>query len=154
MAFHSMFEFTGARSLQDNSVDLWGQPVTIFRPRAPMKMQGYENEYEYEQSSSKAVIDFKPKRRVFYHYNWFPEDEDQIVQVYFKIAVPVECDMFIRTVTIDDSGFEQVSPYGDLIFRIVKIGDEGKYRVLRRICFATAITDSTLYDKLKVKAAT
>ena len=147
MAFHTMFDYTAARAVQDMAIDKLGAVCTIFTPKrsADMQMQGYENEYDFTQAPSKCFIDFPVKRRVFYHFNWFPENEDQIVMAYFTLATEIAVDQFIRTTVI-----EQVSPYGDLLFRVVKIGDDGKYKALKRTVFLSANVDRIMYEKLVV----
>jgi len=141
----NMKTFAKTGSLQDSIVSLHGEPCTVFRSVDPVRMQGYENRIEYNQRSSKVYIDFHVKRRWFYHFNWFPENEDRISMGYFSLGEDLAQDDYIRTKTI-----EHVSPYGDLLFKVVKIGDDGRYYTLRRIAFLYAIDDSTLYETLKV----
>jgi hypothetical protein len=140
-----MFTFTEARGAQDSAIDKFGAWVTLFTPSAPLTMSGYENLADFTQAKAKCFIDFNPKRRVFYHFNWFPENEDQVIMAYFPLATAVAVDQFVRTTTI-----EQVSPYGDLLFKIVKVGDDGKYRPLKRTVFLNAVSDPHMFDALKV----
>jgi hypothetical protein len=148
MAFRSMFTYTEARGAQDSAIEKFGAWVTIFAPSSPIKMQGYEDLSSFTKTQARCFIDFHVKRRVFYHFNWFPENEDQVTLAYFPLTTPVAVDWFIRTATIDE-----VSPYGDLIFKIVKIADDGKYRSLKRTVFLNAITDKLMYDKLVLNEA-
>lgn len=141
-----MKTYTMAGNVQDRSVDIWGEPCTIFRASEPITMQGYENDYHFEQRLSKVAIDFQVKRRWFYHFNWFPENEDRLSMGYFHLSEDIAVDDFIRTKTI-----EHVSPYGDLMFRIVKIGDMGKFFSLKRVAFLYAIDDQNMYRLLEVK---
>jgi len=149
MAFHSMFDYTAARNVQDRSIEIYGAPCTVFKPKdgKPLVMQGYENLSEMDQFSSKVFVDFHPKRRVFYHFNWFPEGDTQVTMGFFTLSTPVAADWFIRTKTM-----EQVSPYGDILFRVVYVVDDGKYKALKRTVFMTAISDRTMYEFMKVKA--
>ena len=146
MAFHSMFVYTGARAVQNSAIRKLGAPVTIFKSTKPIVMQGYENLETFDQFPERCFIDFHVKRRVFYHFNWFPENEDQITLGYFPLESPVAADWFVRTKQIGE-----LSPYGDIIFKIVKVGDDGKYQPLKRTVFMTALTDAVLYEKLQVK---
>jgi hypothetical protein len=146
MAFRSMFTYDIAQKTQDAVLKHMGVEVTVFAPRDPLRMQGYENLADFDQFKAVCFIDFNPKRRVFYHFNWFPEDQDQVIAAYFPVATNVAVDWFIRTKTI-----QQVSPYGDLLFKIVKIGDDGKYIPLKRTVFLNAVSDATMLEFLEVK---
>lgn len=147
MAFRSMFTYTGARAAQDKAIEKFGAWVTVFEPVVPLNMQGYENLSEFRQFRAQCSIDFHVKRRVFYHFNWFPENEDQVTMAYFPLITDLKVDWYIRTAVA-----EQVSPYGDMLFKIVKVADDGKYRTLRRIAFLNAVSDQNMYDHLKVEA--
>ena len=83
---------------------------------------------------------------MYYHFNWFPEDQAELSIAYFELNAPVAAESFIRTATIDG-----VSSYGDMIFKIVKIFDEGMFRVLKRTCFIKPLSDQNLADLLKVE---
>jgi len=143
VAFRSMFTYDIAKNAQDAVLGHMAFDVTVFAPRNPIEMQGYEHEVEFNSFVTKCFIDFNPKRRVFYHFNWFPEDESQVTMAFFGVDIPVAIDWFIRTSTI-----EQVAPCGDLLFKVVKIADDGKYRVLKRTCFLNAVSDSFMMERL------
>jgi len=148
MAFHPLSTFTAARTMQGGVIGLFGAPVTLFTPvEGAVAMQGYEDRFDFNQSTVQCFIDFNPKRRVFYHFNWFPEDETQVTMGYFPLDTAIAVDCFLRTTVIN-----QVSPYGDLLFRVVKILDDGKYQPLKRTVAMTAISDSQMYERFKVVA--
>jgi hypothetical protein len=134
--------------MQDSTVERFGIPVATWRPRQKQTMVGYEtlNPENYIPDRTKCYIDFTPKRRAFYHFNWFPEGEAQVIAMYFYIGTPVEVDMLVRTVP-EDLGSESVMPSGDLLFRISKIFDEGKYKVLKRTCFGVIVPDRDVMER-------
>jgi hypothetical protein len=147
MALRPMREFRATQLMQDAVVDRHGIPVVIWRPIDKQKMVGYEMDPTlYTQDYTKCYINFSPKRRVFYHFNWFPEGEAQVIGMFFFLSTPVEADMLIRTVP-EESGAESAMPSGDLLFRISKVFDEGKYKVLKRTCFGVIVPDKTMLDR-------
>lgn len=149
MALHNMHNFRASSSVQDAVIDKFGIPVVIFKPKATLKMIGYEHvdPTQWDKFTGvKAYIDFNPKRRVFYHYNWFPEGDTQVQSIAFPISFPIVADMLVRTSPMPGVT-ESSMPSGDLLFRIVKVVEEGKYKVLKRLCFAVLVPDRTLYEK-------
>lgn len=134
---------------QAAEVEIWGLPVTLFLPRQ-RNMEGYEDELNkspggnYDTALSKAFIDLQPKRGVFYKYNWFPENQDELTAITFHPSVSVFADCYVRSL-IDPSN---PSPFGDLMFKIVRVFDTGKYQVLQRVAFAVPVTDQQTWAML------
>jgi hypothetical protein len=156
------FEYTSLVELHDATVRVWGQPMTVWSP-SRRDMLGYENQTEaypvnddeethepdetynqiFSHKETKGLINFKPKRGVFYHYNWFPDKQEELVQAAFFSNSGVRASDYIRTRTI-----QQVSVYGDMIFRVERVFDEGKYKQLRRIYFLRPVVDQQLANLL------
>jgi hypothetical protein len=112
-------------------------------------MEGYEDvlnskkpNYRYI-SPVKAFVDLQPRRSVFYKFNWFPEDQDELTAITFHPAVEVFADSFVRTTVAGNP-----SPYGDLLFKIVRVFDTGKYKVLSRVCFGKPMVDQQVWKML------
>lgn len=147
MAYNNLFNYKAALSYQDKMVDIQGVVVTLFKPVALEKV-GYEdvdNSGRFIPTKQKCMVDFNPGRKVYYHFNWFPDDMADLSVAFFRTEVEIGAEYFFRTATI-----EQVSPYGDLVFKVVRVFDEGKYSVLKRTCFVRAINDRQLFETLVV----
>jgi hypothetical protein len=149
MGIESLQSFNDPLLFQDSVVDKLGYPVTVFR-QAKMAEQnlGYED-LNFEWTTVKTWINFSPDRRIFYKYNWFPEEgkEDLVSLAFFPASFPIAFDMKIRTSVI-----ESVSPAGDVMLKVVKLNDTGLFKTLRRSAFLMPITDRTLYEKLVPKS--
>ena len=145
--FQAMMGYNYLLNQQAAEVDRYGVPVTVAAPKV-RTMEGYEDELNkkkenYEFSVVKAFIDFNPKRGVFYKFNWVPEDADELVAVVFHPSMAVFADVFIRTTAVGNP-----SPYGDVLLKVVKVFDTGKYQVLNRTCFCKVMSDEQLWRML------
>jgi hypothetical protein len=128
-----------------------GPLVNLFVPVDYTRL-GYEdvdNRFKFQNHTLNCFIDFNPARRVFYHFNWFPEDQQDLSIAYFKLSAPVKEESFIRTKVLGND-----SPYGDMIYKVVKILDEGKFKVLKRTCFVRPVSDSQLNTLLMLPTST
>lgn len=151
--FQDFMHYDAALRQQADEIRIFGVPVTVYLPK-DRSMQGYELELNpslssYQIGPSRCFIDFAPKRSVFYRHNWFPEGQESLVMVTFTPDTAISADAIIRTV--DTVGTP--SPYGDLLLKIVKFFDIGKYQVLQRQCFAKVMNDEQLWKTLTAKAA-
>lgn len=132
---------------QASEIDHWGVGVTLAAPKN-RTMEGYEpelnvNRDNYDYSIARAFIDFNPKRSVFYKFNWVPEDADEMVAVTFHPSFSVITDTFVRTTAVGNP-----SPYGDILLKIVKVVDTGKFKVIQRMHFAKVMEDEQLWKML------
>ena len=138
---------------QEDEIRIFGAPVSLFLPKN-RSMQGYELELNptldsFVQDHAKCFIDWSPKRSVFYRFNWFPDGQDSLVAVTFSPQTTMVADALIRTV--DQLGNE--GPYGDVLLKVVKLFDVGKYQVLSRVCFAKVLNDEQLWKVIAPRAA-
>jgi|WetSurMetagenome_2_1015567.scaffolds.fasta_scaffold198577_2 hypothetical protein len=146
MGFDNVMSYNEIAVTQNKVIDIYGVNMRLYLPKREdqNEMVGYEDQKKYKSRKVKCLIDFNPKRRIFYHFNYFPEDEDRVIPAYFYTYEDIRVDYFIRTFIP-----EEKSPYGDLIYKIIKIIDEGKYRVLKRTCFITPVISEDLQQFLK-----
>jgi hypothetical protein len=147
-----LMKFNATFKQQEEEIRIFGIPVTLYSP-LNRSMQGYELELNptldsYKVDHPKCFIDWAPKRSTFYRFNWFPEGQESLVAVTFSPQVAVFADALIRTA--DQLGNE--SPYGDIILKVVKFFDVGKYQVLSRVCFAKVMNDEQLWSILAPRA--
>lgn len=156
----------GVRDIQDWNVpyeymsrllNVWGQPCTVFVP-TNIKEMGYENmspEFisqttgvtgagtTYKRFNTIIFINFNIKKSVFYHFNYFPDDKDELVTAVLPKNDVVLQDAYIRTAQT-----EQVSKWGDLLFKVVSVKDDGMYSTLKRVYFLRPVVDSELHNLL------
>lgn len=143
----------------DRLVALWGQPVTVFIPSSFREL-GYENQSPsrildqtgvpstgttFERWNTEAFIDFKVQRRTLYHFNWFPQDADELCTAFFKFSANVGEGAYVRTAQLDNA-----SKWGDLLFRVVKVMEDGRYQALKRYHFLRPVVGSELHNLLEL----
>lgn len=147
LAYDRLFGFKFTQSPQDSLVEKLGTSVYLFIPVnfARLGYEDVDNQNKWEIHRPLCFIDFNPARRVYYHFNWFPEDQNDLSIAFFPLSLPVREESFIRTAVLGND-----SPYGDMIFKVVKIFDEGKFQVLKRTCFVRPVADAQLSSILKV----
>ena len=133
----------------DRLVSLWGQPVTVFIPSS-LRELGYENQSPsrildqtgvpstgttFERWNTEAFIDF----------NWFPQDADELCTAFFKFSANVGEGAYVRTAQLDNA-----SKWGDLLFRVVKVMEDGRYQALKRSHFLRPVVGSELHNLLEL----
>jgi hypothetical protein len=144
-----LFDYDAPLSMQVSLINIFGYPVKIFTP-LPHKMTGYENRkgvdgrdtgYEFEDVlTAQGFLDFNPKRRVFYHFNYFPDDEDKVVMGYFNTDNRIKEGCFVKTL---DS-----SPVAGLYYKISRVIDDGLYKALKRTCFLMPMLDRSVIEAM------
>jgi hypothetical protein len=142
----------------DKSLAIYGQPVTVFVPKRQDTL-GYEDLGAWIESltgvkdisnsftmfQANVWIEFNIKRGVYYHFNLNPEDADnkELVMAYLPTNSVVREGAFIRTAV--PSG---ASVWGDLIFSVVRVVDEGQFKTLKRAYFLRPVVSEELRDLL------
>jgi hypothetical protein len=155
MAVNELLEYDSLLKIMDRSLEIYGQPASIWVPKR-QDMLGYEDLGKwaetltgvhdianlYSMYQGKVWIEFNIKRGVFYHFNLNPEDDDnkQLVQAFLPTNSIVREGSFIRTAA---SG--GVSIWGDFIFSVVKVVDEGQFKTLKRTYFMRPVVSEELH---------
>lgn len=140
MSLSELQNYEAVLRMQESAVNILGYDIEIFTPISGKIKVGYETREMYDIFIVKGVLNFNPKRRVFYHFNYFPEAQDSIVLAFFPIDERIKETSYVRTM--------DTSPVSNMLFKIAKIMDDGLFSVLRRTCFLTPIMDSTILEKL------
>ena len=146
MGIEKLQQFNVPLSFQDSVVDKIGWPVTVYQLKDSSKQSfGYEDFLGITWATVKVWINLNVERRVFYHYNYFPEEGKEGVTSFgiFASNFPVQFGMFIRTKVV-----ENVSPLGDLVLKVVKVNDSGMFKSLQRSAFFAVMSDRILYESL------
>lgn len=146
-------------SYNDKQLKIWGQPCTVFIPNNLREM-GYEDQKPDELKESTGVdkvgtvftrintrchINFSVSKSVFYHFNWFPEDAEKLCLAYFPTNAVITAEAYVRTAQV-----AQTSKWGDMIFKIVDIKDDGVFQTLRRNYFLRPVSSAELNNLLQL----
>ena len=143
---------------QNKQLSIWGQPCTIYHPTNKINL-GYEtvNEREVEQLNAdkslstdyskyecKVLINFTVNKSVYYRFNWFPEENEELCLAFFNTDTNIQMGDYIRTSMKNGN----VSIWGDMIFEIRKIQDIGIGNVLQRMYFLKPTNNLDLHKEL------
>ena len=157
MSVENFLNYETYISYMDKCVSLWGQPCTIYSPERRIAL-GYENtnpsEIEkmdsdkvlgnsYKKMESRIWINFTIPKSVFYKKNWFPDEGEELCQAFLNSESPVREGDYIRTATP-----QATSIYGDMLFTVRKIIDEGLAQVLQRTYFLKPCANEDLHFEL------
>jgi hypothetical protein len=144
-------------TFMDRQLEIWGQPATIFSPERKVAF-GYEDttysEIEkrdsdkvlgnkYHKYPARIWINFTLSKSVFYHFNWFPEDSEELCTAFVNSEVPLKENDYVRTAIPGAT-----SIWGDMIFIVAKIKDDGLAQVLKRTYFLKPTNNADLQKEL------
>lgn len=159
MGVENFLNYESYIQLQNKQLEIWGQNCTIFVPENITNL-GYENvtrsetdkmdadsilSNQYRKQTGRIWINFKIEKKVFYKFNYFPEDGEELVVAFMDSSVQIRENSYIRT-TVPGT----TSIWGDLIFEVVHIQDIGLAQVLQRVYFLKATNNQELYRTLSV----
>ena len=161
MGYEALTTYDFYARLQDKSLEIVGQPCTIWVPKQQITL-GYEDVGKWVEQwtgvqnisnsfnvfQAKIWIEFQIKRGVFYHFNMDPnaEENTQLVMGYLPMNSSVREGSFIRTAIPDG-----VSVWGDLTFAVAKPVDEGQFKTLKRTYFLRPIVSAELNRVLDIR---
>jgi len=163
MGYEALSDYDFFLKFQDKALSIVGQPCTIWVPKQQVTL-GYENlgswieqwtgvkdiSNSFSMFQDKIWIEFNIKRGVYYHFNLNPEDEDnkQLVMAFLPTNSLVREGAFIRSAIAGG-----VSVWGDLIFTVARVFDEGQFRTLRRTYLLRPVVSAELNKLLDLKKA-
>jgi hypothetical protein len=158
MSVNDLLEYNAIVQLVDRSLDIYGQPSTVWVPKRQDTL-GYEDLGKWVESLTgvkdianaftpfrmKVWIEFHIKRSVYYHFNLNPEDPDnkELVMAFLPSNSVVREGAFVRTAV--PSG---ASVWGDLLFSVVRPVDEGQFKTLKRTYFMRPVVSAELHRLL------
>ena len=157
MSVENFLKYEAYIKLQDKQLRIWGQPCMIFSPERKVAL-GYEdtnyteiNKMDsdkvlgniYHKHPSRIWINFTIPKSVFYKFNWFPEEGEELCMAVMNSDSKVRENDYVRT-----SLPEATSIWGDMIFEVKKIQDVGLSQVLQRIYFLKPTANADLYKEL------
>lgn len=144
-------------NLQNKQLEIWGQPCSIYAPSNKTAL-GYENtnysetemmnvdkvlSNKFSKTEGRIWINFTIPKSVFYKFNWFPEDGEELCMAFLNSESQVREGDYIRTATT-----EATSIWGNMIFSVKKIQDVGLAQVLQRIYFLKPTANADLHKEL------
>lgn len=154
MSVENFLNYSAYIQLQNRQLEIWGQPCTIYVPKNITNL-GYENvraeEVEamnsdkvlansYSKLETRIWINFTPNKNVFYKFNYFPTDQEELCTAVMKSTSEVRENSYVRTALPS-----QTSIWGDMIFQVVNIKDSGIGKTLERIYFLRPTANADLH---------
>ena len=161
MGYEALANYDFYTRLQDKSLEIVGQPCTIWVPKQQVTLgaedlgkwvetwTGVENiANSFQVFQAKIWIEFQIKRGVYYRFNLDPNDSDnaQLVMAYLPTTSAVREGSFIRTAIPDG-----VSVWGDMCFAVTRIADEGQLKTLKRTYFLRPVVSAELNRVLDLR---
>lgn len=157
MSIENFIQYEAYIKFMDKQLEIWGQPATFFSPERKTAL-GYEDttykEIEkrdsdkvlgnkYHKTQGRIWINFTVSKSVFYHFNWFPEDSEELCTAFVKSDVPLHENDYIRTAIPGAT-----SIWGTLTFIVAAIKDDGIGQVLKRTYFLKPTNNADLEKEL------
>lgn len=157
MSIENLLNYENYIHYMDKQLEIWGQPVMIYSPERKIAL-GYEdtnyNEIDrmnsdevlgnvYHKTPGRIWINFTIQKQVFYKFNWFPEDGEELCMAVINSECPVKENDYIRTALPGAT-----SIYGDMILQVRKIQDIGLAQVLQRLYFLKPTNNADLQKEL------
>ncbi len=154
MAIEDLINYNASLDYFKSGVEIFGQRISFFVPNH-LKMHGNENidkikeeatgvpniATSYKAYSIKGFIDFNLRKSVMFHFNWFPEDADQVCVLVTAPTSLITIDSYVRTSVLEGN-----SVWGDSVFTIRKIFDDGMYKILSRFYMMVPIVSKELNE--------
>jgi hypothetical protein len=147
----TLFDYEAYLSLIEKTLSIYGQPCTVYKP-SNLKAYGYEDIRTSEQSygSSELVntytsfqttcwVEWNIPRKVLYHFNWFPDDSDELSLAFFNVTAEVNVSDYVRLAQPGNP-----SIWGDTVLQVKTIKDDGKFKTLLRSYFLKPVVSSEL----------
>lgn len=147
-----LFNYTAYRDYMERVLSIYGQPCRIYNipnkeylgyedgdTRTLAGMYSLPKKIKFQTEDLKCWIDFNPSKSVFYHFNWFPENTDNLLVCYLSNPTELTEFNYIRTSIV-----QQTSIWGDNIFSIEQIKDDGLYKTLKRTYFLRLVSSQEL----------
>ena len=157
MSIENFLNYNQYIELQNRQLKIWGQRCTIYIPKNITNL-GYENTKEseiaimdsdkilansFDKFESRIWINFNPSKNVFYKFNYFPEDQEELSTAVMNSNSVVRENAYIRTAVPG-----QTSIWGDMIFTVEHTVDNGIGKTLERIYFLKPTSNADLHFSL------
>ena len=146
-------------SYMDKQLEIWAQPCTIFTPERKVAL-GYEDtDYseiekmdtdkvlgnKYHKSQGRIWINFTISKSVFYHFNWLPDEGEELCSAYINSDSNLQENDYIVTAIPGAT-----SIWGTMYFQVRKILDDGLANVLKRTYMLKPLNNADLHRELSI----
>lgn len=157
MSIENFLNYNHYIELQNRQLKIWGQPCRAYIPKNITNL-GYENTKEFEIEAmdtdkilansyttfdTRIWINFTPSKSVFYKFNYFPDDQEELSTAVMNSNSVIRENTYIRTALPG-----QTSIWGDMIFTVVRAADSGIGKTLERIYFLKPTSNADLHFSL------
>ena len=157
MSVENFLNYEAYIEYMDKQLEIWGQPCLAYSPERKVAF-GYEdtgyNEIDrmdsdkvlgnkYHKAPCRIWINFTVSKSVYYKHNWFPDEGEELCMAVLNSDSPVKENDYIRTALP-----EATSIWGDMIFEVRKILDDGVANVLKRIYLLKPTSNADLHKEL------
>jgi hypothetical protein len=137
-------EFAYPRALQDDLAQKWGVKFYYFKAKNQIAT-GYEDiqnvinagESGWVAHPVYGQVFYGVKRSVLWRYGWDPASQNELATGIFRSDSNIGYDDFITVNNLDG-----LSAFRDVIFRVAKVEDGGRYRTLQRICYLRIVSSA------------
>lgn len=141
----------------DKQLEILGQPCTIFSPERKVAL-GYEDTNyseidkmntdvvlgnKYHKTQGRIWINFTVSKSTYYHFNWFPEENEELCSAFINSdSLLNEHDYIVTAIP------EATSIWGTMYFEVRKILDDGIANVLKRTYMLKPVNNADLQREL------
>ena len=157
MSIENFLQYESYIGFMNRQLEIFGQPATVFSPERKTAL-GYEDTgydeidrmnsdkvlgNKYHKYPARIWINFTVSKSVYYHFNWFPENSEELCTAFINSDVPLKENDYIRTAIPGAT-----SIWGDMIFIVDAIKDDGLAQVLKRTYFLKPTNNADLHNEL------
>jgi hypothetical protein len=157
MSVENFLNYEAYVKFMDRQVSIFGQPASFYTPTNTTAL-GYEDTRpsdidkldsdkvlgnQYKRTEGRIWINFTVNKSVFYRFNYFPEDSEELCTAFVNSELTLREGDYIRTATP-----EATSIWGSMLFSVRKIQDVGFSQVLQRIYFLKPTNNLDLQREL------
>ena len=157
MSIENFLNYEAYIKYMDKQLSIWGQPCSIFSPERKVAL-GYEDTNyseidemntdvvlgnKYHKTQGRIWINFTVSKSTYYHFNWFPEEGEELCSAYINSDSPLnEHDYIVTAIP------EATSIWGTMYFEVRKILDDGLAQVLKRTYMLKPVNNADLQREL------
>ena len=157
MSVENFLNYEQYINYMDKQLSIWGQPCSIFTPERKVAL-GYEDTNyseidemntdvvlgnKYHKTQGRIWINFTVSKSTYYHFNWFPDDGEELCSAYINSDSPLnEHDYIVTAIP------EATSIWGTMYFEVRKILDDGLAQVLKRTYMLKPVNNADLQREL------
>lgn len=157
MSIENFLNYESYINYMDKQLEIWAQPCTIFSPERKVNL-GYEDTNyseidemntdvvlgnKYHKTQGRIWINFTVSKSTYYHFNWFPEEGEELCSAFINSDSGInEHDYIVTAIP------EATSIWGTMYFEVRKILDDGLAQVLKRTYMLKPVNNADLQREL------